>query len=288
MRQRLISAAVLVTVVVVVFLAGQPWLTIGIAALAGVAAYECSGLIRRAGFGVDTLISVAVAMAAVLAMPLMAGQRGPLSWQLLGGALALVVGGAAALALRERDPAAGFRRWSGTTIGALYPALLAFVVGIVVIAPGVQPGSLLGAQLDGGRAWLLVLVLTVWTLDSAAYLAGRFHGQGHFFNHISPSKTWSGALGGTAAAIVVCAVLVAALGRNPAIGLVLGAIIAISAQVGDLAASMLKRAAGAKDSSRLIPGHGGFLDRLDSFILAAPAAFVALALLPALGPARPG
>jgi phosphatidate cytidylyltransferase len=136
-----------------------------------------------------------------------------------------------------------------------------------------------------GLRWLLLLVLTVWTLDSAAYVVGRYFPRGHFFNHISPKKTWSGAIGGTVAAVVVCTALVVAFGDglSPLVGLILGVVIAVSAQAGDLAESLVKRAAGAKDSSTLIPGHGGFLDRVDSFMFAAPAMYLTLLALASAG-----
>ena len=93
---------------------------------------------------------------------------------------------------------------------------------------------------------------------------------------ISPNKTWSGAIGGTVAAVIVCAALVWAVGENPIAGAVLGFIIAIAGQAGDLTESVLKRTAEVKDSGNLIPGHGGILDRLDSFLFAAPALVLTL------------
>jgi phosphatidate cytidylyltransferase len=91
--------------------------------------------------------------------------------------------------------------------------------------------------------------------------------------HISPSKTVEGVIGGAVVAAAAGALLIGALGRPPVAGLVLGLALASAAQAGDLAESMLKRAAGAKESGRLIPGHGGLLDRVDSFLFAAPVAF---------------
>ncbi len=129
-----------------------------------------------------------------------------------------------------------------------------------------------------------MLLLTVWTFDSFAYLAGRTFRRGRFLNHISPNKTWSGVIGGTIAAVVLAAVLTWAAGGGPIGGLVLGFVVAVAAQAGDVAESMLKRTAGAKDSGTLIPGHGGVLDRVDSFLFAAPAMFGYLVLVGHLGP----
>jgi phosphatidate cytidylyltransferase len=168
------------------------------------------------------------------------------------------------------------RVWIGTVIAGLYAGMLGFMVLFVGIGPDLPDGALFGYPMNSGKIWLLILVATVWTLDSAAYVTGRFLPRGRFMNHISPNKTWSGAIGGTMAAMIVCTVLVAGAGMSMVEGALLGGLIAIAAQVGDLVESMLKRAAGVKDSGTLIPGHGGFLDRVDSFLIAAPALYAAL------------
>ncbi len=268
MRERAISGVVIAVVVIAVFLAGQPWLTLGIALLALVAALEVFSLLPPAGFPVEPLPGVIAAPLAVLAVGWL-GIDGP--WAAIFVALVLIV--LAIDGFRRQDVRDGFLAWLGGSFGALYPALLAFVAAILVSAPPVPADALLGGRLDDGRAWLLVLVLTVWSFDTFAYLAGRTFKRGHFLNHISPNKTWSGVIGGTVAAVIVGGLLTAAAGQWLVGGLVMGFLVAIAGQAGDVAESMLKRMAGAKDSSHLIPGHGGILDRVDSFLFAAPVLF---------------
>ncbi len=273
MRERVVSAAIFVPIVAVVFLAGQPWITLGVAALCVPAATECFRLLRRVGLPVDPGIGVIAAPLAALGM---GAPNPPLPG--LGALFAAAVFILAAVAaFRKTNVREGFLDWSGSTFGALYVSLLAFIPGIVMLALPLPANAPLHGVIDGGRAWLLVLVLTVWAFDSAAYIAGRFHGRGRFLNHISPKKTWSGVIGGTVAAGVACAALTWAVGANPVGGLLLGVLIAVSAQAGDVAESLLKRAADSKDSGALIPGHGGILDRVDSLLFAAPVVYMALA-----------
>lgn len=278
MRQRLISAAVLVPVVVIVFLAGQPWLTLGIALLAALAAYETAQLVRRAGLRASIWPGLVAAPAIVVLFPQLLGPGGiEHGWVLVAPAIALLFITAAALSFGHRDQGTAFQAWAGTVLATIYPSLLAFAAGLLTYGQAFGPSApAFSDSLDIGRLWLLVLVLTVWSYDSFAYLAGRYHGRGRFMNHISPNKTWSGVIGGTVAAVGVCGALVGAIGPHPLAGALLGLLIAAAAQAGDLAESMLKRAAGAKDSGTFIPGHGGILDRIDSFLFAAPAMYGAL------------
>jgi phosphatidate cytidylyltransferase len=201
-------------------------------------------------------------------------------WIFIAPVIGLWVIATGALSLAFTDPRMGFKAWVGNLVATLYPTLIGFAAGISAIGYWQVPADNLKEMFGAGRLWLLILVLTVWTLDSAAYVVGRYFPRGHFFNHVSPNKTWSGAIGGTVAAVVVCAALAAVLlDVNLLIGAATGLLIAVSAQAGDLVESMLKRAAGAKDSGTLIPGHGGILDRIDSFLFAAPVLYTWLLVL---------
>ncbi len=278
MQQRLISAAVMVPIVLVVFLLGQPWLTLGLAIVAGLAAAEAARLLAAAGLPVERTLVIGLPPIAVLGL----GWGGaPEGAGITFAAAVLVAAGMAAF--REPDVRDGFLAWTGTSFGALYLSLLAFAAGILAIAPAIPGTAPLHGLLSAGQTWLLVLLVTVWCFDSFAYLAGRTFKRGHFLNHISPNKTWSGVIGGTVAAVIAGGVLAWAAGGGPVGGLVLGLVIAVTAQSGDVAESMLKRAAGAKDSGTLIPGHGGVLDRIDSFLFAAPAVFGYLVIVGQMG-----
>jgi phosphatidate cytidylyltransferase len=201
---------------------------------------------------------------------------------------ALVVGIAAVASFRKLDLRDAFFSWVGGAFGALWVAQLAFVPMLMSIAPPLPASSPAYGVLDAGRTWLLCLVLTVWACDTFAYLSGRTYPRGRMFPQISPNKTWTGGIGGTIAAMIVAAALFWVLGGIfPVWGALLGLVIAVAAQSGDAAESLVKRAAGAKDSGTLIPGHGGVLDRIDSFLFAAPALYLTLVLLPIFDVASP-
>lgn len=127
-----------------------------------------------------------------------------------------------------------------------------------------------GLTADMG-AWLVMFVLLcTWALDSGAYFVGRFYGTRKLAPDISPGKTVEGAVGGFVSALIVGAVTAAVIGMPQPHGLILGGLIGITGQVGDLAASAIKREVGIKDFGSLIPGHGGVLDRLDSLLFTGP------------------
>ena len=286
MRQRLISAAVLVPVVVIVFLLGNPWISAGVALLAALAAFETSRLLNGAGVPAATWLAVAGAVAVI------AGGYGLVTFvgpDAVPAATLVVLGAVAAAALLAflEHRAATARPLAGTLAAVLYPAQLVFLLFVLAAAPTSAPSSPFASLLDGGRVWLLILVATVWSLDTAAYAVGRAYPRGRMAPRISPGKTWSGAVGGTLAASSCVPCWLPRPTSTPLGGALLGLVIAVAAQAGDLAESLLKRRAGVKDSGALIPGHGGILDRIDSFLFAAPAMVIVLVATRLLAVSRP-
>jgi phosphatidate cytidylyltransferase len=264
MRQRAISAGLLVPVLLVVVAVGGPVLAVAVAVVTLIAAMEVFALLRAAGHTPFLALGAALALVVVFdaVVPKVLEGSG-----LLLGAIGIVLVAVASFARTE--PRDGLGAWMSTVFGALYVSLLAFVLRLGHAGPTVPPGSPLGA-LGAERGWILLLILAVWSFDTGAYLVGRTYGRTTFLTHISPSKTVEGVVGGVVAATIVVAVMLWGLGQNPLHALALGPLAGLSAQAGDLAESLIKRAAGAKDSGTLIPGHGGMLDRVDSFLFAAP------------------
>ena len=133
-------------------------------------------------------------------------------------------------------------------------------------------------QLD---PWVLVLLFgIVWLGDSAAYYCGRAWGRRKLAPMVSPNKTWTGAIASLVAALVAAAVWSwLRLGTVTTGLLALAVVTSLAAQIGDLVESLIKRAAGVKDSGTLLPGHGGVLDRVDALLFAAPTLFLGLSLM---------
>lgn len=267
------SAAVLVPPLLLALLIGRPAIAAVVVLAVVLAGIETFRLLEQAGHPsfpiLGTVAGVVLALGdSITALP---GGGG-----LLLAGIAIVLFGVAALT--RIDPRDGLASLATTTFGALYIGLLGFVARLAATGIAPVPDAPLG-WLGVDRAWVLLLVLGVWSFDTGAYLTGRRYGRHPFMAHISPSKTQEGVVGGAVATTVVCALMTTLLGVGPIAGFLLGPILAAAAQAGDLAESMLKRAAGAKDSGTLIPGHGGMLDRVDSFLFAAPVTFLYVALV---------
>ena len=194
----------------------------------------------------------------------------------LAGATRVIVPGVAALVV------AGICFGMGRTDAALIVLAIGFVA-VVSIAPERRDWSAAGfvyaaaaeiasvlVRLDPvkGFAALMFVLLIVWVTDSGGYFAGRGIGGPKLWPRVSPKKTWAGAIGGFAASLsVACGFAALDLGRTGPL-LLLGAVLSVVSQAGDLLESAVKRRFGVKDSSHIIPGHGGLMDRLDGYVAA--------------------
>jgi phosphatidate cytidylyltransferase len=159
-----------------------------------------------------------------------------------------------------------WRGWMAAVAGGVY---LGFSLGFYVALLTWRP-----ADHGFGIEAVAVPLAAVVFCDTGAYLAGSTVGRHRFFPQLSPRKSVEGAIAGLIAAVAIAALLGRLLlGITPWLGALEGLLVAVVAQAGDLAESALKRQGGAKDSSHLIPGHGGLLDRLDSLVLVAPVVY---------------
>jgi len=284
LRTRLLTAAVLAPIILLVVILGEPWLSVLIGVAAFLALVELVSLLDAAGYQppqVLTILSGVALTAAGLVSVNEAGVGGILTTLIVSldppglvaatlVAITLLLGAAA---FTRSDPKAGFVTWAMSVFGCMYVGLLLPTIVLVahLPAPGGTATTPVGSiGLGSGVAWTLALVLIVWAYDTGAYLVGRQLGRTRLVDHISPSKTVEGLAGGLVAATIGAGIGAALIGLEPWHPLVLGPLVGLAAQAGDLAESLLKRAAGRKESGFLVPGHGGVLDRVDSFLFAAP------------------
>jgi phosphatidate cytidylyltransferase len=260
---RINSALVLVTIALALTYASPQAFAVLITIFITAMAWEWGRLVRGKGF--DPVFGVQLAATAVA------------SWTTVNGcpgcALVIVIGGTAAVFLIRALREGGREAW-WSAAGVYYAGLPAI--------------SLIWIRGDAAYGWLAILYIfaIVWTTDTAAYVFGRAIGGPKLAPRVSPKKTWSGFLGGALSAALVGVIFALWMGETSALKLaLLSIVLAMASQLGDLGESALKRFFGAKDSSGLIPGHGGVLDRIDGLIFVALAA----ALVGwAIDPARPG
>jgi phosphatidate cytidylyltransferase len=252
--QRIVSAIIMgLAALAVTWLGGWPFLAFWALAAAAIGWEWVSLVGARPRAPVLAIGGAALGTAAVL-----------LGTGLIATPLAALVVGAALVLAMDNSP---HRGW--TAFGVFYAA--AAVVPVVLLRAD-----------EVGLIAVLWLFAVVWSTDIAAFYCGRAFGGPLLWPAISPKKTWSGATGGTLAAIVAgCAVVYAAgIALHPAHALV-ALVVSIASQAGDLFESAIKRRFHVKDASQLIPGHGGVMDRLDGFVAAATVAL-------AIGGARGG
>lgn len=255
LKLRLISGAVLATVAFLLTYAGPLPFALLILACALVISWEWGRLVRGANFDLGFFLHAIGVTAAVV----------------------LAAAGYAALALAVLVITA-------ITLIPLYIGRGARLSGLGVFYVGLPAVALLWLRSDEpfGFTAVLFVFAVVWASDTAAYAAGRSIGGPKLWPRVSPNKTWAGLAGALTAGAVAAAIFAVLEPEVAPLRLILlGVALALVAQAGDLAESALKRLFNLKDASDLIPGHGGFMDRMDSIVAAAvAAALLALAIDP--------
>jgi phosphatidate cytidylyltransferase len=186
----------------------------------------------------------------------------------MAGAIALAVAGAC-LVLARIELALLAAAIGLVAVGALASqSRLWAVAGFLYAVSPLFAAILLRADQQLGFAALIFVLLVVWATDVGGYFFGRGIGGPKLWPRVSPNKTWAGAVGGFAASLMVASGFAAfGFGKTSPM-LLLGAALSIASQLGDLFESAVKRHFGVKDSSHIIPGHGGLMDRLDGFVAA--------------------
>jgi phosphatidate cytidylyltransferase len=258
---RVVSAIVLFPVLVAITWRGGLAFAVLCGAAAAVASHELVSMLARVGKA--EIFSIAVAGLLPLApwwTSVYCGGSYPEWMPVALGLAALVV--LASTLLRNTELERAPARASASALAWLYCGFLV--------------GSVVAIRMRFGFGWVILAFVVTWLNDTFAYFAGRFFGRHKMLPSISPKKTWEGFAGGALGSIVAGMILLAIFpaGWLPGLTLagcvVLGAVAAVLGPLGDLVESMLKRAAGVKDSGKLIPGHGGLLDRIDALLFVAP------------------
>jgi phosphatidate cytidylyltransferase len=291
---RILFSVVAAPLALWIVLAGGAPLAALLAVVSAIGAWEFFRIARASG--ARPLDDVGIALAGLVPLAVHAHYLGLVAFRPALAALVVLALLASTIWLRgvEGRPLGAA---AATLLGVVYTAgTLSFGYAIryhdvvrgydVVGAREVGLGAV-GFHIAPGGALLVFPLVITWASDIGAYFVGRAIGGRKLIPSVSPGKTVAGAVGGLVASMLVAwlyarAVLVpiASLGFTPWGALAFGAAISVAAQVGDLFESLLKREGGVKDSSRIIPGHGGVLDRFDSLIFVLPVAYLLLGWLP--------
>ena len=253
LKHRVITGAVGVPIIILVIWFGHPWFTLLIAAAALAASYE---FYRMADFRFrDPLLCLGLLF--TLALVLSSHYKNA---DLLPAVITAAILISLISLLRRPSRETAFRNWAWTMAGAIY------VGWMLSYWPNLR-------GLESGRAWVYLAMLTTFANDTAAFFVGRAKGKHKLLPAVSPSKTLEGAIGGLLSSIVAAVIIATVLSRLGQLRtfqywqiILLGFLVSIFAQLGDLVESLLKRNMGVKESGNLLPGHGGVLDRFDSLI----------------------
>lgn len=259
--KRLITGFSVAIVIGLLIWAGEPWFTVVACLVAALAALEFYNIVKSEHiqpltyfgiiFSVLFVINAHSPYTATCNLLFVLLTLIPLIWLIF---------------IRNKDNS--FINWGWTVAGVLYTGwLLSFYIYI--------------RDMDNGMGWVFLVLACTALSDVFAYIVGSNFGKHALASSISPGKTWEGAAGGLAAAIVT-AIFISLLFKLPVTYwqmVLAGVVIGIFSLIGDLVESLLKRNMKAKDTGSLLPGHGGVLDRIDSHLLIAPVAYYLIILI---------
>ncbi|OGO04027.1 MAG: hypothetical protein A2Y73_01425 [Chloroflexi bacterium RBG_13_56_8] len=254
LAKRVASAAIIIPLVAIVVYRGGLLFCIAVALVGLLAGYEFFKIVRLNGHAPSyplglSLIALFVANAQWPEME-------PLRW-----GMGLVLLATLAVEVFHRNAPGSLTNWALTIAGGVY---IGFTISYFIRLRGT----------DEGLLWVILALLSTWISDTGAYFVGSVWGKRPLAPHISPRKTWEGALGGLITSIASVVPLgYFLLDLKVGWGLTLGVLVFLAATLGDLSESMIKRQVGVKDSSNLIPGHGGALDRMDSLLFVIPVVY---------------
>jgi phosphatidate cytidylyltransferase len=252
--KRILTALILIPAIMWVILGAPRSVFVAVLAITALLAYhEFDHIVAASGIARAGWVGMAAGLALLFAPE-------PLAVVVLIGMLA------AALAMRSEN------------LRTTLPSASAFVLGIVYIFGAWRCVDLLHSL---NRHWLMFAMLLSWAGDIAALYVGRSIGKHKMAPHISPAKTWEGAVGSVIGAMLIGGIYAHCSLPGESLILVLGIAVAgnVAGQIGDLCESALKRGAGLKDSGTLLPGHGGWLDRIDSSLFSVPMVYALLVFL---------
>jgi phosphatidate cytidylyltransferase len=275
LNRRIIFAVIAAPASVAIVYFGDWILAIVLSCLAALGAWEFFRMARETG--ATPIEPAGIALAALLPIAVHAERLGVYTLSLTAVIAMILVLFASAIWLRgpSGKPLSSV---AVTSFGILYAGLLSYVYAVRYHDYAV------GAV--AGTALVFLPILLTWSTDIGAYVFGRTFGKKKLIPSVSPGKTVEGAVGGLGLTIVVCLLYVrfvlmpyAQLGLTIQGAVLFAIVVSVAAQTGDLAESLLKREAGVKDSSRILPGHGGILDRFDSLLFVMPIAFLLLGRL---------
>jgi phosphatidate cytidylyltransferase len=260
LKQRVITATIALLILIPLVWIGNPWFSFFIAAAALLGTFEFYRLVTNCGQG-QPLIYLGVPWALALALSPYYQETKILPLVIT---LPIVISLIWLLCRSSRERA--FHDWAWTMAAVFYVGwMLSYWVNL--------------ESLVDGRAWVYLALFSTFANDTGAFFIGRAWGKHRLASAISPGKTWEGALGGLLSAIVAIIIVFAILNLFSPLSfkywqlILLGLLVSIFAQLGDLVESLFKRNMGVKESGKLLPGHGGVLDRLDSLIFVGPVVY---------------